>query len=60
MVIDLSSILGKSSPICPGNTSSLVVYIYEQKVGAVSSIEAFPLRGRIGNALVSYIAYIVR
>jgi regulator of sirC expression with transglutaminase-like and TPR domain len=38
--------------------SSIVTYIAQQKVGAVQSIEALPLGVRIGNALISYIAYI--
>ena len=38
--------------------SSIVTYIAQQKGGAVQSIEAFPLGVRIGNAFVSYIAYI--
>ena len=38
--------------------SSIVTYIAEQKVGAVPSIEALPLNVRIGNAFISYIAYI--
>jgi len=38
--------------------SSIVTYIVQQKGGSVSSIEALPLMVRIGNALVSYIAYI--
>jgi FOG: TPR repeat len=38
--------------------SSIVTYVAAQKGGAVSSIEAIPLGVRIGNAFVSYIAYI--
>jgi tetratricopeptide (TPR) repeat protein len=38
--------------------SSIVTYIAGQKAGAVASIEAFPVIVRIGNAFVSYIAYI--
>ncbi|MGA3280056.1 MAG: tetratricopeptide repeat protein [Smithella sp.] len=38
--------------------SSVVTYIAQQKGGAISSIEMLPLGVRIGNALVSYIAYI--
>ena len=38
--------------------SSIVTYIAEQKGGFVQSIETFPLSVRIGNAFVSYIAYI--
>jgi tetratricopeptide (TPR) repeat protein len=38
--------------------SSIVTYLAEQKAGAVKSIEAYPLVVRIGNAFVSYIAYI--
>ena len=37
--------------------SSIVTYIAQQKAGAIHS-EEFPLSVRIGNALVSYIAYI--
>ncbi len=37
--------------------SSIVTYIAQQKGGAVASVEAFPLGVRIGNAFVSYIAY---
>jgi protein O-mannosyl-transferase len=38
--------------------SSIVTYIAQQKGGAVQSIEALPLGVRIGNAFISYIAYI--
>ena len=38
--------------------SSIVTYIAAQSAKFVESIEAFPLSVRIGNALVSYIAYI--
>ena len=38
--------------------SSVVTYIAQQKGGAISSIEMLPLGVRIGNGLVSYIAYI--
>ena len=38
--------------------SSIVTYIAAQSAGAVTSIEAFPLGVRIGNAFISYIAYI--
>jgi protein O-mannosyl-transferase len=38
--------------------SSIVTYIAQQKGGAVSSIETLPSVVRIGNAFVSYIAYI--
>jgi len=38
--------------------SSIVTYIAQQKVGAVQSIETLPLGVRIGNAFISYIAYI--
>ncbi|MGA2781168.1 MAG: tetratricopeptide repeat protein, partial [Smithella sp.] len=38
--------------------SSIVTYIAQQKGGAVSSIEALPLGVRMGNAFISYIAYI--
>ena len=38
--------------------SSIVTYIAAQNAGAVTSIEALPLGVRIGNAFVSYIAYI--
>ncbi len=37
--------------------SSIVTYIAQQKGGAVQSFEALPLIVRIGNAFVSYIAY---
>jgi len=37
---------------------SIVTYIAQQKVGAVITIDALPLSVRIGNAFVSYIAYI--
>ena len=37
--------------------SSIVTYIGQQKGGAVQSFEALPLVVRIGNAFVSYIAY---
>jgi protein O-mannosyl-transferase len=38
--------------------SSIVAYVAAQKVGTVASIEAIPVVVRIGNAFVSYIAYI--
>jgi protein O-mannosyl-transferase len=38
--------------------ASVVAYIVGQRTGFVSSIEAFPPGVRIGNAFVSYIAYI--
>jgi len=38
--------------------SSLVTYFAAQNTGFVRSIEAFPISVRIGNAFVSYIAYI--
>jgi tetratricopeptide (TPR) repeat protein len=38
--------------------SSLVTYIAEQITGAVPSIGALPLSVRVGNAFISYIAYI--
>ncbi len=38
--------------------SSIVTYIAQQKGGFVQSIEAIPLSVRIGNALISYSAYI--
>jgi hypothetical protein len=37
--------------------SSIVTYIVQHKAGAVASIKALPLVFRIGNAFVSYIAY---
>jgi tetratricopeptide (TPR) repeat protein len=38
--------------------SSIVTYIAEQRLGAVPSIETLPMSIRIGNAFISYIAYI--
>jgi Tfp pilus assembly protein PilF len=38
--------------------SSVVAYIAAQKVGTVASIEAVPVGVRIGNALISYSAYV--
>ncbi|MHB8137449.1 MAG: tetratricopeptide repeat protein [Smithellaceae bacterium] len=38
--------------------SSIVTYIAQQKGGAVSSIDVLPFVVRIGNAFISYIAYI--
>jgi len=38
--------------------SGIVTYIVQQKGGAVKSIEALTLGVRIGNAIISYIAYI--
>jgi tetratricopeptide (TPR) repeat protein len=38
--------------------SSIVTYIAQQNIGFVKSFEAFPLSVRMGNAFVSYIAYI--
>jgi hypothetical protein len=38
--------------------SSIVTYVAAQSAGTVSSIEEIPLGVRIGNAFVSYIAYI--
>lgn len=38
--------------------SGIVTFIAQQQGGAVTSIEAFPMVVRIGNALVSYIAYL--
>ena len=38
--------------------SSIVTYIVQQKFGAVSTLEVFPLSVRIANAFVSYIIYI--
>jgi hypothetical protein len=42
----------------PAILSGVVTYIAEQKVGAVKSFEAFPLGVRVGNAFISYMAYI--
>jgi lipoprotein NlpI len=38
--------------------SSIVTYVAQQKGGGVKSLEVFPLGVRIGNAFISYIAYI--
>jgi tetratricopeptide (TPR) repeat protein len=38
--------------------SSIVTYIAQQKVGAIQSFEVLPLGVRMGNAFISYIAYI--
>ncbi len=38
--------------------SSIITYLAQQRGGAVSSSETMPLLVRIGNALISYIAYI--
>jgi tetratricopeptide (TPR) repeat protein len=38
--------------------SSIVTYIAQQNIGFMKSIEALPAVVRIGNALISYIAYI--
>ncbi|MGO9017049.1 MAG: hypothetical protein ACLQVJ_01735 [Syntrophobacteraceae bacterium] len=38
--------------------SSIVTFVVQQKAGMVKSIEAFPLGARMGNTIVSYIAYI--
>jgi hypothetical protein len=38
--------------------SSIVTYIAQLKGGAIASIEAIPLGVRMGNAFISYIAYI--
>ncbi len=40
--------------------SCIVTFIAQQKVGAVESIAAFPLRVRIANAFVSYIRYVAK
>jgi len=40
--------------------SSIVTYFAAQSAGTVSSVEEIPLIVRIGNAFVSYIAYIVK
>jgi tetratricopeptide (TPR) repeat protein len=37
--------------------SSVITYMAQQKVGAMSSLQGFPLSARIGNALVSYCGY---
>ena len=38
--------------------SSMITYMAQQKVGAMRSLQSFPLSTRIANALVSYCAYI--
>jgi len=38
--------------------SSVITFMAQKAAGAVSSLEAFPLPLRIGNALVSYVTYI--
>jgi tetratricopeptide (TPR) repeat protein len=38
--------------------SSIVTYIAQQKVGAMGSLQSYPLSARIANALVSYCGYI--
>ncbi len=38
--------------------SCVVTYLAQSGQGAVMSLEAFPLRARVGNALVSYVAYL--
>ena len=40
--------------------SSIVTYLVQQHGGAVKPLEAFPPGARMANALVSYIAYMVR
>jgi len=40
--------------------SSVITYVAQQKVGAMSSLQSFPLSARIGNALVSYCSYMVK
>ncbi len=40
--------------------SSTVTYLAQREWGAVSSLEMIPLKLRISNALVSYIAYIIK
>jgi len=40
--------------------SCIVTYIAQQKAGTLRSLEEFPLSGRIANASVSYIIYIVK
>jgi tetratricopeptide (TPR) repeat protein len=37
--------------------SSVITYVAQQKAGAMSSLQSFPLSARIGNALVSYCGY---
>jgi tetratricopeptide (TPR) repeat protein len=40
--------------------AGVVTYLAQERAGAVSALEAVPLGARIQNALVSYVAYIVK
>lgn len=43
-----------------GAAAAVLTFVLRVRVGAVASLDMIPLRGRIGNGLVSYVVYLVK
>jgi len=57
---NLALIVEKTPLFALALTSSIVTFVLQYTTHAVSDLESLPLRVRLANALVSYVAYIVK